>query len=173
MRIPPDTKDWTWVLERPCPECGFVAGGVDFDDIPRILRDNASHWPRVLARADARSRPNEETWSPLEYAAHVRDVYRIFTLRLSLMLDQDEPLFPNWDQDETAVTERYFEQDPDAVAEELVSAASDAADAFAAVPVEARQRRGRRSDGAEFTVTTLGRYFVHDPVHHLHDVGGD
>ena len=21
----PDTKDWTWVLQRPCPECGFVA----------------------------------------------------------------------------------------------------------------------------------------------------
>ncbi|HEY5013683.1 MAG TPA: DinB family protein, partial [Acidimicrobiia bacterium] len=23
--ITPDTKDWTWVLERPCPECGFDA----------------------------------------------------------------------------------------------------------------------------------------------------
>jgi hypothetical protein len=21
--ITPDTKDWTWVLERACPECGF------------------------------------------------------------------------------------------------------------------------------------------------------
>ena len=24
--IVPDGKDWTWVLERPCPECGFDAG---------------------------------------------------------------------------------------------------------------------------------------------------
>jgi len=23
MTITPDTKDWTWVLARPCPECGF------------------------------------------------------------------------------------------------------------------------------------------------------
>ena len=23
MTIEPDTKDWTWVLDRPCPECGF------------------------------------------------------------------------------------------------------------------------------------------------------
>jgi hypothetical protein len=23
MTIVPDTKDWTWVLRRPCPECGF------------------------------------------------------------------------------------------------------------------------------------------------------
>ena len=21
--IAPDTKDWTWVLEQPCAECGF------------------------------------------------------------------------------------------------------------------------------------------------------
>ena len=21
--IVPDTKNWTWVLERPCPECGL------------------------------------------------------------------------------------------------------------------------------------------------------
>lgn len=25
MAIVPDTKDWTWVLERACPECGFDA----------------------------------------------------------------------------------------------------------------------------------------------------
>jgi hypothetical protein len=24
MTIIPDTKDWTWVLHRPCPECGFT-----------------------------------------------------------------------------------------------------------------------------------------------------
>jgi hypothetical protein len=34
------------------------------------------------------------------------------------------------------------------------------------------QRSGRRSDGARFTVETFARYFIHDPVHHLHDVTG-
>jgi hypothetical protein len=29
-----------------------------------------------------------------------------------MMLEQDDPLFPNWDQDETAVRERYGDQDP-------------------------------------------------------------
>jgi hypothetical protein len=23
VTIVPDTKDWTWVLDRPCPECGL------------------------------------------------------------------------------------------------------------------------------------------------------
>ena len=27
--IEPDTKDWTWVLDRPCPECGFEASTRD------------------------------------------------------------------------------------------------------------------------------------------------
>ena len=32
-------------------------------------------------------------------------------------------------------------------------------------------RPGRRSNGSVFTVETLGRYFLHDVLHHLHDVG--
>jgi len=170
MNIPPDTKDWTWVLERPCPECGFAAADVVFAEIPRLIRENAAAWRPVLERADVAVRPDERTWSALEYAAHVRDVFRIFTVRLALMRTEDDPLFPNWDQDATAVAERYGEQDPDRVAGELAEAAEAAAVAFAAVPLADLGRVGRRSDGARFTVTTMGQYFVHDPVHHLHDV---
>ena len=32
-------------------------------------------------------------------------------------------------------------------------------------------RSGRRSDGARFTVASLGRYHLHDVEHHLYDVG--
>ena len=38
------------------------------------------------------------------------------------------------------------------------------------MPPLAWQRRGLRSDGSEFTVETLGRYHLHDVVHHLYDV---
>ena len=31
-------------------------------------------------------------------------------------------------------------------------------------------RTGLRSDGSEFTVLTLGQYFLHDLAHHLVDV---
>ena len=37
---------------------------------------------------------------------------RLFDRRLELMLSTDDPLFPNWNQDETAVAGRYQEQDP-------------------------------------------------------------
>ncbi|CAN5261382.1 hypothetical protein BH09ACT5_BH09ACT5_14520 [soil metagenome] len=78
MPITPDTKNWTWVLEKPCPECGFDATTFGAPDVAALLRENARAWPAVLRRADVRVRPDDATWSPLEYAAHVRDVFRIY-----------------------------------------------------------------------------------------------
>jgi hypothetical protein len=170
--ITPDTKDWTWVLDVACPECGFDTRRVGAADIEDVVAANASAWPEVLARADAAVRPRPGVWSPLEYACHVRDVFDIFTRRLELMLTEDDPLFDNWDQDATAIEADYAAQDPTQVAGELTTTAARAVAAFASVPQDAWSRSGRRSDGARFTVETLGRYFVHDPEHHLWDVRG-
>ncbi|GAB3140737.1 DinB family protein [Marisediminicola antarctica] len=173
MPITPDDKNWTWVLEKPCPECGFDAGKVSFRDIPSLIDLNAAAWPERLAQPDVRDRPDDATWSPLEYAAHVRDVFRVFRTRLHLILEQEVPAFANWDQDATAIAERYNEQDPAVVAQELVAAADALARDYAAVDDADLGRTGLRSDGSTFTVESLARYFIHDPVHHLHDVGGD
>ncbi|GAA0967569.1 DinB family protein [Frigoribacterium faeni] len=170
MPITPDTKNWTWVLERRCDECGFDPAAVSYRDVPGLIRANAAAWPAELARPDARDRPDEATWSPLEYGAHVRDVFRVFETRLRLMLAEDAPAFANWDQDATALDDDYAGQRPDVVADELVAAAATVAEAFAAVPDDLLDRTGLRSDGSAFTVDSLARYFVHDPVHHLHDV---
>jgi hypothetical protein len=169
--ITPDTKDWTWVLGRPCPECGFDPGAHSLATLPGLLHDSAMVWSGVLAAADAARRPAPDVWSPLEYACHVRDVHRLFAERVELMLARDEPHFDNWDQDETAVASRYAEQDPATVDAELVEAAGHVAGVYAAVTPEAAVRRGIRSDGSEFTVETLGIYHLHDVLHHVHDVG--
>ena len=171
MVIAPDTKDWTWVVEKPCPQCGFDASKLEPADVAALVRSNAAAWPAVANRADSRVRPDESTWSPLEYAAHVRDVLRLYDDRLHLMLDQDDPVYPNWDQDATAVAERYNEQDPAAVAAGLAEAADAIAADFDSLADEQWQRPGRRSDGAVFTITTFARYFAHDIEHHRHDVG--
>ena len=170
MTITPDDKDWTWVLQQPCPDCGFDARSLDVRTTGAAARANATAWPAVLERAEARSRPDDQTWSALEYACHVRDVFTRFDQRLQMMLDQDDPLFPNWDQDTTAVDDRYGEQDPAVVAEQLVAAGEALATRFDAVTGDQWQRPGRRSDGASFTVDSFARYFLHDPVHHLWDV---
>ena len=171
--IAPDTKDWTWVLERRCPECNLDAGSVSLEEVGRLIRENAASWQEVLAGpAEAlRTRPSDDRWSPLEYACHVRDVFRLYDQRLALMLAEDDPLFPNWDQDVTAVEDRYNAQEPAQVAAELLEAAAALADRFDMVTADQWDRTGTRSDGAHFTVASFARYFVHDPVHHLHDVG--
>lgn len=174
MPIEPDTKDWTWVLGRPCPECGFEAGALALADVGATLRDNAARWQAVLARPAGAlaTRPSDDRWSDLEYACHVRDVFRLYDERLVLMLTEDDPIFPNWDQDASAVEDRYGEQDPAVVAADLAAAAATIADRFDGVVGDAWDRTGTRSDGARFTVASFARYLVHDPVHHLVDVGG-
>lgn len=170
--IVPDDKDWTWVLQRPCPECGFDASTVDVRDVGDMIRANAAQWSAVLdgPEVELRARPRPDRWSTLEYAAHVRDVLRLYLQRLRLMLDTDDPLYPNWDQDETAVRERYGEQQPADVAAALVADAEALAAAFDQVGADQWSRPGRRSDGAVFTVASFATYLIHDPVHHLWDV---
>jgi hypothetical protein len=171
MPIVADTKNWTWVIDRPCPECGFDASTYADADIAPAILDNAAAWPAVLARSSVRVRPNDSTWSPLEYAAHVRDVLSVYRERLGLMVDSDDPLYPNWDQDETAVAQKYNEQDPSVVAGELRDNAVELGSAFAVLTPDQWLRVGRRSDGASFTVSSMAKYLTHDLVHHRWDVG--
>ena len=166
----PDDKDWTWVLEKPCPDCGFDAAHLDGSDIGGVVRDAARRWQLALGGSDVRQRPSPAVWSVAEYGSHCRDVCLIFGDRVSLMLQQHDPLFPNWDQDQTALEKRYWADEPAVVALELAGAAGAAADTFDGVSGAQWARTGRRSNGSVFTVETLGRYFVHDLVHHLWDV---
>jgi DinB superfamily len=170
MPISPETKSWTWVLERACPECGFDAQGYARELVGSLVRDNAARWPALLASPQARIRPSDDRWSALEYGCHVRDVLRIYDYRLTLMLDNDGPSFPNWDQDASAIDDRYDEQDPATVAGEIAEAAEVLAARFETVAGDQWDRSGFRSDGAAFTIESFSRYFVHDPIHHVHDV---
>ena len=170
MPIVPDEKNWTWVLERPCPDCGFDSARFPREAVGNEIVAMIPRWNALLADPLARTRPNDHTWSATEYACHVRDVFRLYEYRLGLMLDQIAPHFPNWDQDATAVADRYDLQDPATVAVELRDAAASMASALEAVGPDQWQRTGVRSDGAVFTIDTFTRYFVHDPIHHLDDV---
>lgn len=168
--IIPDDKDWTWVLARACPECGFDPATVRAADVAGRIRRDAAAWVTRLAQPDVRVRPQPGVWSTLEYGCHIRDVHRIFDHRVQLMLTEDDPRFPNWDQDDTAVAEDYSSQDPAVVAGELSDAATTVADRYDRVPAGGWARRGLRSNGSEFTVATIAVYHLHDIVHHAWDV---
>ena len=52
----------------------------------------------------------------------------------------------------------------------VLAAADKVAASYDAVGGDEWERRGTRSDGSVFTVDTLGRYHLHDVLHHLWDV---
>ena len=168
--IEPDEKDWTWVLDRPCPDCGFEASDHPRERLGAGIRRVALRWRPLLDRPLAAERPRPDQWSALEYGAHVRDVFTICLGRLQKMLAEDDPTFMNWDQDATAVEDGYSGQDPFEVARQLEAAAIAFAEAYDAVEDVQWARTGTRSDGARFTVESFGRYVLHDPVHHVWDV---
>jgi hypothetical protein len=172
MPIIPDEKDWTWVLSRPCSDCGFDASTVTPATVPGSVENMLPRWRAVLRRPDAAERPDDSTWSPLEYSCHVRDVCSLFDQRLNLMLGQDNAEFANWDQDATAVEKDYANADSAVVSAELTAEGEQVAASFARVAESQWGRTGLRSNGSEFTVLTLAQYFLHDVVHHLHDVDG-
>ncbi|MGW4533947.1 DinB family protein [Nocardia sp. NPDC004340] len=190
MPIVPDAKDWTWVLERTCADCGFDPDAIAFAAVPGSARASVTRLLAALERPDARLRPDDSTWSALEYAAHVRDVCRIFTHRLDIARtgeprpgpviaaydtavtvgDNGIPMFANWDQDATALAENYGASETATVAAELAAAVDVVANAFAAVPDDERDRAALRGNGSAFTIDSMARYFLHDLVHHAHDV---
>lgn len=172
MTIAPDEKDWTWVLSRPCPECGFDSASASPSTVPGTVLGMLPRWNTVLERDGVSVRPDGHTWSPLEYACHVRDVFGLFDERLDLMLREDNARFADWDQDKAAIEGDYANADPAEVARELAARGEQIAASFSNVQDSEWARTGARSNGATFTVVTFAQYFLHDGVHHLHDVDG-
>jgi hypothetical protein len=167
-----DSKDWTWVLQQPCPQCGFEAEELHREDIgTRVLLAAKALRDAALAPT-ARERPSPQVWSALEYVCHTRDACQVFDERLELMLGQDEPMFANWDQDEAAAAGEYPNQDPTVVSAQLWDRAAVIATRFNGVDGDDWERTGTRSNGSEFTVATLGQYFAHDLAHHVWDLTG-
>lgn len=166
-----DDKDWTWTLNKPCPDCGADVGDLTIAEVIAANLGCAQSWVEVLRTHEmVATRPAPAIWSPLEYGCHVRDVHRLYLERLNLMLANDNPGFPDWNPNTTAEAQRYDLADANVVAEELLQATIELNERLSGLTQTQLQRTGERSDGAAFTVITLVQYELHDPLHHLWDV---
>ena len=168
--VPGDDRDWTFVIDQQCPECGFQP--IEVNQMAELLRSAAQRWQPVLARDDATQRPEAQTWSPVEYACHVRDMINVLHQRVEAMLGQDNPELADFDGDAEAVKHQYWRADPDTVFTELTDNARLTADLVDTVTGQQWELPGRRSDGFEFTIATLCLYIGHEMEHHLYDVNG-
>ena len=161
-----------------CDACAFVYAELDAGDAPARMRAFAPAYRDRLVGPDAsrlRTRPGPGTWSALEYACHVRDVFEVQNERVLLALAEDTPTFVPMGRDERAVDRRYNEQDPLVVAAELAAAAEELA-----VTLEGLDEAGWSRTGiynwpapAERDLAWLARHTVHEGLHHLRDVDAD
>jgi hypothetical protein len=167
-----EAMDWDEVLEAPCPFCGAAPAEVSPDELPSQLRAEAAQWETLLSGADdeaVRTKPEDGSWSTLEYGCHVRDVLAKMTERVARTLVEDEPEFGWWDHDAAAVDEHYNEQDPVAVGGDLAANTEWLAGTLALVEGGEWERAGTRGDGTRMTVAGIGRFTLHEMAHHRWD----
>ena len=160
-----------------CPECGLDYESMPPADAVVALRGFARRYRAPLSRllpgedeTVLRTRPAPETWSALEYAAHVRDVFGRYATWVDRVLSEDRPVLEGPAPDEAAAAGRYNEQAPAEVAEELARQAEVLAVALEAVPDDGWERVGLRR-GEPRSVITIARTAVHEGSHHLLDIG--
>jgi len=166
------------MTEPPCEECGFSYGSLAAADIPSAVRSFSKRYRAPLTRflpnedgdALVRQRPAPATWSALEYAAHVRDVFGNYERWIRQCLLEDRPVMEGPGPDELATDGRYNEDDPAAVADALAANAERLAITIEAVPEDGWDRAGVRR-GEERSVLLMSRRAVHEGTHHLLDVG--
>jgi hypothetical protein len=143
--------------------------------VSRSLADVAEQYvARLAATSDAalRHRPAPDVWSPLEYAAHVRDVLEVQRERVMVALLHDAPTFEPMGREERVVEWRYNEQDPAGVAGEIRRNAADIGTVLDSLDDTGWARIGIYNwpERAERDVVWIGRHTVHEEVHHLFDI---
>jgi len=164
-----------------CAECGFSYDALPVDDALDALRGFGKRYRIPLTRGlkgedlDAllRAHPLDDTWSALEYACHVRDVFSVQRERLGQAL-VDPGFRPEPMRGEERVAEMaYNAQDTVAVADDL--AANATALASFAENLSNDQLALTMVYGypevAERTLSWVLVHTVHEGEHHLLDVG--
>ncbi|MBA2624446.1 MAG: DinB family protein [Acidimicrobiia bacterium] len=162
-----------------CDECGFDGGALSpeqlaaaFDGFGRRFRAPLSRFlPGEDGPAVLRARPTAETWSGLEYAAHVRDALGFYAGRIRGALGTDDPQFEAFDVEAACEQRRYNAEDPASVAGEVGAASADLGALLADLTPSQWERTGVGSDGGARSVRLLAERAAHEGHHHLLDVG--
>lgn len=160
-----------------CAECGFDATLLTNADAITAVRSLGRRWREAFEDVPddvLRRRPAPGTWSPLEYAAHTRDVLALLGDGLGQILDDTRPSFPAIEQDapgpDGAATDHgYNELDPERVLNSLDARAREMAErASGALPEHFR--RTATMGGETRDASWVLKHAVHDATHHLKDV---
>lgn len=145
-------------------DTGLEAAVAALRSVPAEVRTAALAVPE----AHRRVRPDPATWSVVEYACHVRDVFATFTTRLHRTGTEDEPALDPMFADLRAVRFRYNEADLEVVLTELDTYVAGFLDEIAATT--GWDRTATRRADEQRTARWLVRQALHEARHHTRDI---
>ena len=122
--------------------------------------------------SDLRTRRQPQTWSPLEYGCHLRDVLLVQRERVLTARRVDRPSFEPMGRDERVEHDGYAGQDPRDVVRQLEDAAALFANVLSRLRPEDWERTVTYSypSAAERSLRWVAVHTVHEVRHHLLDV---
>jgi DinB family protein len=133
-------------------------------EVPAEVRAAALAVPDVHRRV----RPDPTTWSVVEYACHVRDVFASFTIRLHRISTEDVPALEPMFADLRAERFRYNDADLGCVLAELDVHVAGFLDEVA--ETTDWDRTATRRPGERRTARWLVRHGLHEARHHTNDI---
>jgi DinB superfamily len=173
-------EGWQWprIQHEPCPQCGFNPASLPPETLGDVAVELAGKWRDFLVNADdgyLRAIPEPGVNSPLQYAAHVRDILMVYGDRMVLAVEADNPTVPIFNPPQE-VWEAYNRLDAGELATDIEVRAGhldeivDGMDpsAWSRIVINDRGQYGVYT----FTVAGLARNAVHEAHHHLLDAKG-
>ena len=109
-----------------CDGCGFTYNEDEAGAAASAIRIGTGELKDLVHALDgptARTRPDADTWSPQEYACHVRDVLLVQRERVLQALREETPSFPPMGRDERVAHDGYASQNTRHVERQLLDAA--------------------------------------------------
>ncbi len=142
------------------------------------LLESAAAWRGFLMQADEtylRTNPAPGIFSPMQYGAHVRDILQVYGDRILIMLEEDSPVFPQFNPDER-VWAGYNRLGRSELADDLEAQAGRLVTILGGLQPAQWSLTMTRDGGGDgvyrFTVAGLASYAVHEAHHHLLDANG-
>jgi hypothetical protein len=91
--------EWARIQGEACPQCGYAPVKLPAPALGEAATAEAAAWRSFLVGADPGTldvSAAPDVWSPLQYAAHVRDMFRVFGDRVLLAIEFDNPTVPGY-----------------------------------------------------------------------------
>jgi DinB superfamily len=173
-------EGWQWprIQQEPCPQCGFDPASLPPETLGGLAVELGGKWGEFLVGTDdgyLRAIPEPGVNSPIQYAAHVRDILRVYGERMVLAVEADNPTVPIFNPPQE-VWKAYNRLGAEELASDIAAQAGrldqivDGMDgsAWSRIVINDRGQYGVYT----FTVAGLARNAVHEAHHHLLDAKG-